>query len=214
MSNGVSFTTSSTGTSLSGTSSSFSSSAAAPSGSAAPFRPDGRCGTGFGNAQCNPLGAGPCCSQYGYCGSSDSFCLVEQGCQSGCVDGTPSASSGASSAGSPSTSTSASTPSGLYRPDGRCGTAFGNAQCNPLGAAGPCCSQYGYCGSSDSFCLASQGCQNGCVGGTSSGSSGPSLTGTSSAGSYSLAGSSSSSAAPSSASSGSAVVYSTNGRCG
>ena len=40
--------------------------------------------------------------------------------------------------------TNAPVASAAPRSDGRCGTAFGGATCDPKGAYGGCCSQYGY----------------------------------------------------------------------
>ena len=48
------------------------------------------------------------------------------------------------------------------RDDGRCGTDFDNATCEPNGAYGGCCSQYGYCGKTTDHCLRANGCQSGC----------------------------------------------------
>ncbi|KAK5114626.1 hypothetical protein LTR62_002198 [Meristemomyces frigidus] len=48
------------------------------------------------------------------------------------------------------------------RDDGRCGSAFGGATCDPSGAYGGCCSQAGWCGNTALHCLVSDGCQSGC----------------------------------------------------
>ncbi|RDL31534.1 DUF1929-domain-containing protein [Venustampulla echinocandica] len=53
-------------------------------------------------------------------------------------------------------------PSTAPRSDGRCGSNFGGASCDPAGPYGGCCSQYGYCGSTPNHCSLSNGCQNGC----------------------------------------------------
>jgi hypothetical protein len=80
---------------------------------------------------------GSCCSQYGYCGSSDSYC--GSGCQSGF-------------------GTCSNTVSQPVSSSALCGEANGGVTC--LGSHfGNCCSQYGYCGNSDSYCGA--GCQSG-----------------------------------------------------
>ncbi len=50
------------------------------------------------------------------------------------------------------------------RPDGRCGSDFSGATCDPKGAYGGCCSKYGYCGKTSDHCLVSNGCQSGCTG--------------------------------------------------
>ncbi|KAI9724921.1 MAG: hypothetical protein M1812_000197 [Candelaria pacifica] len=105
-------------------------------------RIDGRCGSAFGGATCDPAGVyGGCCSSGGYCGTTTAHCLVSNGCQSGC------------------TASAATAP----RADGRCGTAFGGATCDPAGAYGGCCSSGGYCGTTPAHCLTSNGCQLGCV---------------------------------------------------
>lgn len=63
------------------------------------------------------------------------------------------------------------------RSDGRCGTGFDDATCDPNGEYGGCCSQYGYCGSTTGHCDPAQGCQNGCTSATTSASgSSPSST--------------------------------------
>ncbi|KAI4764813.1 hypothetical protein E4T51_02203 [Aureobasidium sp. EXF-12344] len=48
---------------------------AAPSASGTAPRDDGRCGSKFGNALCDPNGMyGGCCSSYGYCGNTAEHC--------------------------------------------------------------------------------------------------------------------------------------------
>ncbi|KAK0278301.1 hypothetical protein LTR54_014695 [Friedmanniomyces endolithicus] len=49
------------------------------------------------------------------------------------------------------------------RTDGRCGSDFSGATCDPKGAYGGCCSKYGYCGKTLDHCLVSNGCQSGCT---------------------------------------------------
>jgi len=49
------------------------------------------------------------------------------------------------------------------RADGRCGREFDGATCEPDGAYGSCCSQYGYCGKTPQHCLTINGCQSGCT---------------------------------------------------
>ncbi|PPS08722.1 hypothetical protein GOBAR_AA11906 [Gossypium barbadense] len=44
-----------------------------------------QCGVEAGGALCP---GGICCSRCGYCGTTDSYCLVENGCQLNCTDGT------------------------------------------------------------------------------------------------------------------------------
>ncbi|KAH6671797.1 hypothetical protein B0J14DRAFT_81085 [Halenospora varia] len=116
---------------------------------------DGTCGPAHGNTVCDPNSTnyvGGCCSQYGFCGNTVDHCGT------GCVSGNCLASS---------SSAPTSAPTGITpRVDGRCGTDFGGATCDPAGAYGGCCSQYGYCGKTDGHCLVANGCQNGCSGGT------------------------------------------------
>ena len=108
------------------------------------FSTNGQCGSQNGGLTCDPAGSyGPCCSSYGWCGSTDAHC--GDGCQSGCK-----------------TTTDPTAP----RSDGRCGTAFGGATCDPQGSFGGCCSSYGYCGDTPGHCLAANGCQSGCTAGS------------------------------------------------
>lgn len=132
-------------------------SSAPPAHSSSPARSDGRCGSAFGNAVCDPNGPyGGCCSSAGWCGNTDAHCLPSNGCQSGCR-------------GSSTTTAGGSSPSGTSpRPDGRCGSAFGGATCDPNGAYGGCCSSAGWCGSTTAHCLPSNGCQSGCTVSTTS----------------------------------------------
>ena len=110
------------------------------------YSTDGRCGPNNNNLQCDPNGSmGPCCSGYGWCGSDAAHC--GDGCVSGCKTTTP---------------VKATEP----RPDGRCGSTYGGATCDPKGSFGGCCSKYGYCGNTPGHCLVANGCQNGCDGAT------------------------------------------------
>ncbi|KAG0132211.1 glyoxal oxidase N-terminus-domain-containing protein [Tuber indicum] len=126
------------------------------------FSVDGRCGPANGGLICNPNSpnyVGGCCSQAGWCGNTPAYCGA--GCISGCT----------------STSAGGGTPAptgGAARPDGRCGTEFGGATC--AGSAfGTCCSQYGWCGTGDAYCLPANGCQSGCTGTTPTTSTPPSV---------------------------------------
>ncbi|KAF1911092.1 hypothetical protein BDU57DRAFT_462477, partial [Ampelomyces quisqualis] len=119
---------------------------------------------------------GNCCSQSGYCGSTDGYC------RSGCQPGFGSCASGASgsqSAISIPTSTSSiprppnpislisssrktsgsPTSSQTVSKNGRCGAKFGGQTCKGS-THGDCCSQYFYCGSTDSYCNPAS-CQKG-----------------------------------------------------
>ncbi|KXS12978.1 carbohydrate esterase family 4 protein [Gonapodya prolifera JEL478] len=116
-----------------------------------------RCGDGFGG-QCDTL----CCSQYGYCGSTDAYCGT--GCQPGfgtCAGASPPSSPSSSSPNAPPPSTppprtppSSSPPSGPISSDGRCGSSFGSTVC----ANGDCCSPYAWCGNTADHC--GSGCQS------------------------------------------------------
>ncbi|KAF2254806.1 carbohydrate-binding module family 18 [Trematosphaeria pertusa] len=124
------------------------------------YSTDGQCGPAHENLLCDPnstVYTGTCCSQYGWCGNTPAHC--GEGCLSGCT-------SGASSSVRPS---QVATPTGTApRSDGRCGKDFGGATCDSNGEYGGCCSQYGYCGTTDGHCLKANGCQNGCTDGAAS----------------------------------------------
>ncbi|KAI6367535.1 hypothetical protein MCOR25_004899 [Pyricularia grisea] len=104
---------------------------------------DGVCGQN-GNT-CQGSVFGNCCSQYGYCGSTDAFCGT--GCKSSwgtCSGG----NAGGNAGGQPVTKVST---------DGTCG---GTSGLTCAGSSfGTCCSQYGYCGSLSGYC--GTGCQAG-----------------------------------------------------
>ncbi|KAK8189685.1 hypothetical protein BKA81DRAFT_275546, partial [Phyllosticta paracitricarpa] len=117
-------------------STSVQSSPAAPSST----YPAGACGLTAGGQTCENAPSGPCCSQYGYCGTGDGFCGA--GCQAdfGLCNSTSSSS----------TRTTPSAPASTF-PVGACGPAAGGQNCANA-PSGPCCSQYGYCGTGDGFC--------------------------------------------------------------
>ena len=114
------------------------------SSSNATWRDDGKCsGAGLSTplfapdgaslATCNPNSNSPCCSKWGFCGSSADHCDCAD-----CVDFRP------------------------WRQDGKCSGAglatplFARdnitlATCDPYGAS-PCCSKWGFCGSSADHC--------------------------------------------------------------
>ncbi|KAK7513250.1 glyoxal oxidase [Phyllosticta citriasiana] len=107
------------------------------------------------------------------------------------------------------------------RTDGRCGSSFGGATCDPKGQFGGCCSKYGYCGNTDAHCLASNGCLSGCTGGatssavssaaaTSAAPSKPAATSSTSSVRVAVGTSASSAAAPS----GTSTAARSDGRCG
>lgn len=115
---------------------------------------DATCGGNTGNT-CLGSVFGNCCSQYGYCGSTTDHC------SGGCQAGFGSCSSGGGGGGSqPAPVLKASS-------DGTCGGSTGSTCAGtPFGT---CCSQYGYCGSTDAHCTG--GCQSG-FGSCSSGGGG------------------------------------------
>ena len=87
----------------------------------------GKCGPKNENLKCDPNGVyGPCCSQYGFCGSDVAHC--GDGCTSGCK-------------------LVQSKDTTAPRGDGRCGSTYGGATCDLKGPFGGCCSVYGFCGS-------------------------------------------------------------------
>ncbi|KAK4213980.1 carbohydrate-binding module family 18 protein [Rhypophila decipiens] len=91
----------------------------------------------------------PCCSQYGYCGTGDSFCLTTGGCQTRFSNTT-------SSCTAPRSGTTVSI-------DGTCGTTGAGKsgyRC-PTGSTMGCCSAAGYCGNTTDHCDTAKGCQSG-----------------------------------------------------
>lgn len=134
---GTSSSSSSSSASLSLTSSSTasSSSSAAPSASTNPSA-DGRCGADFGGTTCAGSVYGGCCSEYGYCGDTTAHCST--GCQSAfgsCTESGPVVST-----------------------DGTCSSTSDPEGATCLGSAfGECCSEWGYCGSTNAYC--GTGCQ-------------------------------------------------------
>ena len=114
---------------------------------------DGRCGSGYGSCP-----SGQCCSKYGYCGNSSDHC--GSGCQSSFGNCSSSSSTSTTrSTTKPATTTSTTTNGSSSLPtstDGRCGKEFGTVCPNQQ-----CCSKYGYCGSTDEYCSADNGCQSG-----------------------------------------------------
>ncbi|KAF2794926.1 carbohydrate-binding module family 18 protein [Melanomma pulvis-pyrius CBS 109.77] len=90
---------------------------------------NGTCGPDWGGLTCDNANFGPCCSIYGFCGEGKDFCGPGQ-CYSGKCD---------PDIGGPSIT-------------GECGPLFqGNKTCAGT-QFGACCSQGGYCGSSDDYC--------------------------------------------------------------
>ncbi|ORX88187.1 RNI-like protein [Anaeromyces robustus] len=90
------------------------------------------------NGKCGPNNGrcpyGQCCSKYGWCGTSEKYCLIENGCQSEFGD--------------------CSNQQFNISNNGKCGEDDGNCP------TGECCSKYGWCGISEKHCLIDQGCQS------------------------------------------------------
>jgi len=97
----------------------------------------GKCGPKYG-ACAKP---NECCSQYGWCGTTEEHCGV--GCQSEFGNCNNKKST-------PSKTTKSKVP--ISTVSGRCGPKFG-----ACAHSGYCCSKYGYCGSTRDYC--STGCQ-------------------------------------------------------
>ncbi|KAI5806534.1 hypothetical protein DFH27DRAFT_480211 [Peziza echinospora] len=117
--------------------------------------PDESCGNLFaGNNNgysCTAANQGLCCSQYGWCGSTEAYCGT--GCQ------------GAFGVITTTTTTTATVPTAtiIYSDDFTCGPTNGGKHCT----TGYCCSQNGWCGTTTAYCDA--GCQTGfgaCTGDT------------------------------------------------
>lgn len=101
---------------------------------------------------------GPCCSQYGWCGSTNAYCGT--GCILNCtaVKTTSIKTTSISKTTtkiSATTSTISSPTSSLISTDGSCG---GNVICPNSG----CCSSSGYCGNTQAHCSVAFGCQSQC----------------------------------------------------
>lgn len=96
-----------------------------------PVSTNGQCGSVSGQTCVNST-FGSCCSLYGYCGSSDIYCLSTEGCQSGY---------GECKAPSSVTSSSPPTPTSAEKVsvDGTCGGDYGYV-C-PGSGLGDCCSR-------------------------------------------------------------------------
>lgn len=160
-------TTSTTSTSTPSSSSSSTSSSPSPSASLT-VSLNGMCGN---STTCTGFGGGQCCSEYWYCGSGAAWC--GEGCHpafgicSGSTNLTTTLTTTTTTTTSPTTSTSSSTstsaspsatlPAGqTATTDGTCG----NGKSCLEWSGGKCCSQYGYCGSSSTYCSPISGCQS------------------------------------------------------
>ena len=116
----------------------------------------GQCGV-FGSNNFGACTANACCSQYGYCGTSATYCGT--GCQAAwgrCTGATPTPSRSPSPSRPPASSASpsraalaspsrspAASATVVYSTDSSCGPAFGGTHCT---VSMGCCSQYGWCG--------------------------------------------------------------------
>lgn len=104
-------------------------------GSGLPVSTDGQCGDGNGRSCAGSL-FGDCCSEYGWCGGSSAHCGA--GCQAGF-----------------GTCLSRAQP---ISTDGTCSSTSQNGDATCAGSAsGNCCSEWGYCGSTNAYC--GTGCQ-------------------------------------------------------
>jgi hypothetical protein len=112
---------------------------------AATISNNARCGASYGDATCLGSSWGSCCSKYNFCGSTEAYCSVEQGCQSRFGTCTR-------------LSTGGTTGDLAVSKTGNCGEKSGQTCLNSV--FGNCCSQYGYCGSSNLYCAQSSGCQS------------------------------------------------------
>ncbi|KXH27886.1 polysaccharide deacetylase, partial [Colletotrichum nymphaeae SA-01] len=109
--------------------------------------PDGACG-GSNNYVCE---AGACCSEYGFCGTSQAYCGT--GCQplfGVCGVAGPVASGGDATSSAPAATQTAAT--GGVSPDSSCGGSNGYTCPDST-----CCSEYGFCGTTTAHC--GTGCQ-------------------------------------------------------
>lgn len=114
---------------------------------------NGLCGNGI---TCAGSRYGSCCSAFGFCGTGDDYCLVENGCQKNagtCAGAGASSTVPTSTARPTNTATPAIVPSlnGLCGPDNQqtcAGTLFGT-----------CCGPSGRCSSNTISCLGILGCQ-------------------------------------------------------
>lgn len=108
--------------------------------------PDETCGNVLGGNNkgysCGASNVGPCCSQYGWCGSSTDHCGT--GCQSQFGTCSPASSS--------TVTTAVPRETGVVTDPYICGPTNQNMVCSS-----GCCSQYGYCGTTTDYC--GGGCQ-------------------------------------------------------
>ncbi|KAI9644872.1 hypothetical protein NHQ30_006899 [Ciborinia camelliae] len=86
----------------------------------------------------------PCCSQNGFCGNTDDYCLSTNGCQSQFGN---------------CTSAAAATGGKVVSTDETCGITGAGTAGNTC-PTGECCSNNGYCGTTADYCSATSGCQS------------------------------------------------------
>ncbi|ORY70871.1 hypothetical protein LY90DRAFT_404638, partial [Neocallimastix californiae] len=101
---------------------------------------------------------GYCCSKYGWCGKSEVYCDVNQGCQSEFGECNKNNGNGKQSdaeiAGIPTEDDNESPKTAKVSENDRCGKGFGVCK------KGYCCSKHGWCGKSEKYCDVNQGCQS------------------------------------------------------
>lgn len=132
---GTTPTSTSTKTSATATSTKTSTSASATSTGGVTISPNQQCGGSTGYT-CKGSAFGNCCSFYGFCGKTDTYCGT--GCDTDFGECNPTSD------------TTTDTTNGL------CGAQL-KASCRNYGTK-TCCSQYGYCGNSSGHC--GSGCQS------------------------------------------------------
>jgi len=106
-----------------------------------------RCGEEFGRCR-----KGYCCSKYGWCGKSSSYCDVEKGCQS--EFGKCNSPQTAINEANDSNDKEKEKISYKISDNDRCGEKFGRCRDDY------CCSKYGWCGKTGDYCNIEEGCQS------------------------------------------------------
>jgi len=104
---------------------------------------EGKCGKGIGRCK-----SGECCSKYGWCGKSNRYCNVKEGCQS------EFGKCHQKSRHFRVTTTVTKVKTVMSKIPGKCGKGYGSCK------EGYCCSKYGWCGKSSSYCSKSKGCNS------------------------------------------------------
>jgi len=106
------------------------------------------------NSKCGPKDGkcpdGQCCSKYGWCGTSESYCVKDCQPEFGvCKNSSTVTNTTKKTTTKKTTTTNKSLPTST---NGKCGSKDGRCP------DGKCCSKYGWCGSSDIYC--GNGCQS------------------------------------------------------